>query len=113
MNSCSKVYPFGATAQFIPLFQKSNDVPSTYNGALAQKAQQLNNRVLINIDGKQIPFSPCRYRCSLNHLDSIKPVYFQVGQPYTTLGGVVSAPAYYVQCGGGVARSEQRPSSCT
>ena len=101
MSFCSKVYPHGATAQFMPLFQKSNYVSSTYSGALARKSQELERGVVINIDGNPVHFDPCLYRCSQSHLSAVKPVFWQVGQPYTTLGGVVSAPAYYVQCGGG------------
>lgn len=105
MSYCSKVYPFGPTVNFMPLYQKPNTVPSTYSGTLARRSRQLNSNVIYNIDGRPIKFNPCRYRCSLSHLDSVKPVFWQVGQAYTTLGGIVTAPAYYVQCGGGVGRA--------
>jgi hypothetical protein len=101
---CAQVYPSSAMAQFMPLMQKSNLVPSWYSGTLAQKHAQLASGTVYNIDGKPVKFNPCQGRCSMNHLDSNKPVYWQTGQKYTTLGGVVTAPVFYQQCGGGVAK---------
>lgn len=105
MTYCAQAYPFSAMEQYMPLMQKSSSVPSWYSGNLQQKQQQMQGGVLYNVDGQPISFNPCQYSCSLNHLQQAKPVYWQVGQKYTTLGGVVSAPAYYLQCGGSITRT--------
>lgn len=99
--ACQNAYPFGPTMQFMPLFQANASTAPGYQPALAARAQAnlLTDNTVVNIDGLPIRFDPCKYQCSLSHLNQYQPVLFQTGMPYTNLGGVITAPRFFSQCG--------------
>jgi hypothetical protein len=103
-NSCNShinAYPYGPTLQVLPLFQMNSAQAPGYSPALAAKAQAnlLNDNTILNIDGIPIKIDPCKYQCSLDHLNQVQPVMFQTGMSYTNLGGVITAPQFYYSCG--------------
>lgn len=87
--------------QFVPSFQAHESFAPGYQPSLAAKAQanMVSQNTVLNIDGIPIQFDPCQYICSMDHLNQYQPVMFQTGLPYTNLGGVITAPRFYSQCG--------------
>lgn len=97
--TCAQVTSFGPTLNFRPFHTKAPSVPSDYQRTLAAKlASQGPNFMLRNVDGLLFETNPCNYRCANSHLSQVQPVMFQANKPYTLLGGIISAPAFYPHC---------------
>ena len=67
-------------------------------GKLARRQEQLSSGIVYNIDGEALSFNPCQGRCTRHYLQSIRPIEGPVTQRYRTLGGVVTAPVFYIPC---------------
>lgn len=89
-------YPRAPVLDGMPLFQRIGTVPQWYSERQQAAYNQYNSHTLMNIDGVQVPYNPRFEQCSQNHMQAVQAVRFQVNQPYTHLGGVVTARRYYV-----------------
>ena len=89
-------YPYGPSLLGFPLFQRHGAVPQWYNPAMQAEYNQMRSGYLRNVDGQCVKFDPSVYKCSSNHMNSVRQVYWALNQPYTVAGGIVTAPRYYL-----------------